>query len=472
MMHGGIDDLHGLVEPPFGFDAALPLVASLLARDALGELRLMVRGVLPTSPALPAWPSGEVTAAFARSLAANTSLHTLQLDHFVGAALAPAARLTDALTANSSLQTLEIDAVASRWDDGGGAAAAGAAVLHAVAHALAADCALTTLKFCGAVPGLAAALPALGDALRANTHAPARARSGGPKDDPCSYTAADRLDSAALQPLAAALASSNRALRLLGVRACRVDDGAARVLAGALAANSNAQGLTALLLDRNCIGPDGASALAQSLHGNSTLAVLDLSGDVPARERDDDHKEDQGAGAGRGMARGNAAGDAGAVAFGALLSSGGGGGALRELRLTKNGVGDAGGAALSRALRVGSNSARLEVPLLDRNGGRGGIGAATVRELCEALPANATLKTLDISRLSAAGAEQLQTLVAALQRNSTLTRFQARNTHTHRDDARRWHAALRRHPSLRPSQVRFCTRQEPGSGGSQSFTDE
>jgi hypothetical protein len=95
-----------------------------------------------------------------------------------------------------------------------------------------------------------------------------------------------------------------------------------------------------------------------------------------------------------------------------------------------------------------------------------------VHALCQALPVNATLKTLNISHLAAAGAEQLAHLVDALQRNSTLTRLQARNTHTYTGDAGRWHAALRRHPSLHPSQVRFCTRQGPGSADNGSFTDE
>jgi hypothetical protein len=460
-VHGGVHHNFGggmNAEPAFGMEVALPLVGRMLSRNAVSELRLELRLIYQTAP--PPAPSREVSTEFSRALAANTSLHMLQLDHATAEALG-AAQLTDALTSNRTLKTLEVDAHLVGLDgDADAIVAAATTTLHAVGAALAANCALQSFKFVGTLAGLQAGLPFLGAALASNTHLMTLSLQGTHKD-PHAYTVNDRIDSAALQPLAAALASSNRTLRFLGVRACRINDDAARILAGALTATNNAaHGLTALLLDRNCIGPEGASALAQSLFGNNTLTVLDLSGDVQEREpySRGEYQEN--------VPRGNAAGDAGALAFGALLSSGWS--ALHDLRLSANSIGDAGGAALARAL---AHNAHLQTLLLDHNHA---IAAETVQALCQALPVNATLKTLDISYLATAGARQLALLVVvdALQHNSTRTRFQARNRDTYSGDAGRWHAALRQHPSLRFSQLRFCTRRGPDSGGSRSFTDE
>jgi hypothetical protein len=138
---------------------------------------------------------------------------------------------------------------------------------------------MQSFKFVGTLAGLQAGLPFIGGALATNTHLVALGLRGTVKEMH-EYTLDDWLDSAALQPLAAALASSNCTLRFLGVSACRIDDDAARMLADALAVNA---GMTALLLDGNCIGPDGAVAIAQSLYDNDTLTELDLSGDKQDR---------------------------------------------------------------------------------------------------------------------------------------------------------------------------------------------
>lgn len=461
-LHGGLR----VDEAPtsaFRAQEALPLISCLLSRNAFSELLLELVGERTALP-LPAPPSDEVLAAFSGALAANTSLQSLRLDHVLGAILAAdASHLADALKAAQALKTFVLDADLKSFrrigqpawpaeEDAEAAAAATTKTLQALSAALAADCALQRLKLCALPTIMQAGLPFLGAALASNTHLITLGLQSSLERDAYERLPDERLDSGALRPLATVLAESNRTLRFLGVRRCGIDDAAARVLADALSPGGCA--LLALILDENCIRSEGATAFARALFGNVTLAVLDLSGDPYERRW---YPE--------GVPRPyNSVGDAGALAFAALLKSGWS--ALRELHLSENDIGDSGGAALAASL---ARNDHLRALLLARNSG---LAARTVQALCEALPCNATLKTLDISDLEAAGASKLEQLVGALQRNSTLSRFHARNKHTGTYESGRWHAALRQHPTLRYEQLRFCTRRVRYSQQENSDTDE
>jgi hypothetical protein len=107
-VHGGKLPHYGDAagEPAFGMEAALPLLAHMLSRNAVSELRLELRLAYQNVPPPPPPPSGDALTSFSRALAANTSLHALQLDHATAAVLA-AAHLTDALTSNRTLKTLD-----------------------------------------------------------------------------------------------------------------------------------------------------------------------------------------------------------------------------------------------------------------------------------------------------------------------------------------------------------------------------
>ena len=138
------------------------------------------------------------------------------------------------------------------------------------------------------------------------------------------------------------------------------------------------------------ISDAGAVALAQALHHNSTLHVLDLSN--------------------------NSISDAGAVALAQALHHNS---ILRRLDLSNNNISDAGAVALAQALH--HNSTLTWLPLSNNS-----ISDAGAVALAQALHHNSTLKELDLSNNSISDAGAVA-LAQALHHNSTLKELDLSN---------------------------------------------
>ena len=160
------------------------------------------------------------------------------------------------------------------------------------------------------------------------------------------------------------------------------DDGAV-ALAQALHHNST---LEMLHLSNKNISDAGAVALAEALHHNSTLVDLDLSK--------------------------NNISDGGAVALAQALHHNS---TLKRLDLSNNNISDGGAVALAQALHHNSTLKRLD---LSNNSISDGGAVA----LAQALHHNSTLKELDLSGNDAIGKEGTHQLVQALTVNTTITK--------------------------------------------------
>ena len=139
-----------------------------------------------------------------------------------------------------------------------------------------------------------------------------------------------------------------------------------------------------IYLHNNSISDAGAVALAQALHHNSTLKVLDLSN--------------------------NSISDAGAVALAQALHHNS---TLKELYLYNNSISDAGAVALAQALH--HNSTLKELYLYNNS-----ISDAGVVALAQALHHNSTLESLLLHGNDGIGEEGTHQLVQALTMNTSI----------------------------------------------------
>ena len=179
----------------------------------------------------------------------------------------------------------------------------------------------------------------------------------------------------------------NSTLIVLDLSNNNISDAGAVALAQALHHNSTLEWLN---WSNNSISDAGAVALAKALHHNSTLKWLDLSN--------------------------NSISDAGAVALAKALHHNS---TLERLDLSNNSISDAGTVALAQALH--HNSTLLWLKLSNNSISDDGAVA-----LAQALHHNSTLKRLDLSNNSISDAGTVA-LAQALQHNSTLERLHLSN---------------------------------------------
>ena len=172
-----------------------------------------------------------------------------------------------------------------------------------------------------------------------------------------------------------------------GLYVTGISDAGAVALAQALHHNST---LGVLDLSNNSISDAGAVALAQALHHNSTLKELDLSN--------------------------NSISDAGAVALAQALHHNS---TLSVLYLSNISIGDAGAVALAQALH--HNSTLMELDLSNNS-----IGDAGAAALAQVLHHNSTLRELNLSNISISDAGAVA-LAQVLHHNSTLEKLDLSN---------------------------------------------
>ena len=204
------------------------------------------------------------------------------------------------------------------------------------------------------------------------------------------------------------------------MKATGISDDGAVALAQALHHNSTIQELD---LSNNSISDAGAVALAQALHHNSTMKELYLSN--------------------------NSISDAGAVALAQALHHNS---TMKELYLSNNSISDDGAVALSQALH--HNSTMKELDLSNNS-----ISDAGAVALAQALHHNSTMKELYLSNNSISDAGAVA-LAQALHHNSTMKELNLSNNSISDDGAVALAQALHHNSTLKCLRLRNAIGEE------------
>ena len=174
---------------------------------------------------------------------------------------------------------------------------------------------------------------------------------------------------------------------------CNVDDECVQMLVGGINFMSSKGvkdlNITKLILSRNAIATEGATALAEMLKENRTLQQLDISF--------------------------NSIGQGGATALAEMLKENR---TLRKLNVRYNSIGQGGATALAKMLKENRTLQQLDVSL-------NSIGQEGATALAEMLKENRTLQQLDV-RVNSIGQGGATALAEMLKENRTLQQLDVR----------------------------------------------
>ena len=216
---------------------------------------------------------------------------------------------------------------------------------------------------------------------------------------------------------------------------CNVDDECVQMLVGGINFMSSKGvkdlNITKLILFRNAIATEGATALAEMLKENRTLQQLDVSG--------------------------NSIGQGGATALAEMLKENR---TLQQLDVSGNSIGQGGATALAEMLKENRTLQQLDV-----SGNSIGQGGATA--LAEMLKENGTLQQLDVSGNSI-GQGGATALAEMLKENGTLQQLDVSNNSIGQGGATALAEMLKENGTLQQLNVSF---NSIGQGGATALAE-